>query len=95
MIEKQETEQRELQNPDILAEVLYGMGVFEIIAGVIIAIKLLPGEPPEEHIWLFIKYMPSLVWLFISILSGIFFFVFARILNYLKEISQNTSGKRT
>jgi len=70
----------------VLAIVGYVLGALEILGGVILCVKLWPGEPEPGYRWLFTAYLPALTWLMAGIISGFFFFVVSAILTHLDRI---------
>jgi len=70
----------------VLAGIGYVLGILEILGGVILYIRLWPGEPEPGYRWLFTACLPTLTWLMAGIISGFFFFAVSAILTHLDRI---------
>ena len=86
-VEQKSSEAIEVRQYDSIAGTLAFFGVVQIIAGIILFISLLPGEPEAGYVWLFTKYVPAITWLFTGIISGLFFLAIARMISYLRTLS--------
>ena len=69
-----------------LTVVLYIMGILQIIGGVILCAKLLPGVSDLEYRLLFSAYAPALTWLFAGIVSGMLVLAAADVFMHLKGL---------
>jgi len=69
-----------------LTVVLYIMGILQIIGGVILCAKLLPGESDLGYRLLFSAYAPALTWLLAGIISGMLVLAAADVYMHLKGL---------
>lgn len=74
----------------ILSVVFWGVGIIEIMAGLVLCAELWPGAPKEGYVWKTAAYLPALTWLAAGVISGCVSWALALGLMYLKGIYLNT-----
>ena len=73
-----------------LSVVLSLIGVLQIIGGIVIGVKLWPGESHAGYQWLFSAYVPALTWIGVGIVSATLFFAASAGIAYLAQIRTQT-----
>ncbi len=70
----------------VLANIIAGFGVLQIIGGIVLCAKLWPDLPETGYRWLFSAYVPAMTWLATGLISGVLFFAAAAVIIYLVQI---------